>query len=74
MEELDLVLNLHGESPSTPGSDVTVLNAEERFLPTLFKLHEVSIKFSILDKDLVPYNSVSVLNSAHVLLRILDVY
>jgi dihydroorotase len=40
MEELDIVLNLHGESPSTPGSDVTVLNAEERFLPTLLMLHQ----------------------------------
>lgn len=39
MEEHDLVLNLHGEVPSTPGSDVTVLNAEAAFLPTLHDLH-----------------------------------
>lgn len=37
MEEEDLVLNLHGESP--PGKDITVLNAEEAFLPTLLDLH-----------------------------------
>ncbi|CAD6582902.1 MAG: hypothetical protein ASARMPREDX12_001119 [Alectoria sarmentosa] len=37
MMEQDLVLNLHGECPSR--DDVTVLNAEERFLPTLLKLH-----------------------------------
>ncbi|KAF2271691.1 Dihydroorotase [Westerdykella ornata] len=49
MERQDLVLNLHGEVPSTPShapitsssSDraVTVLNAEPAFLPTLAKLH-----------------------------------
>lgn len=37
MEEEDMILNLHGEVPS--GGDVTVLNAEERFLPTLLDLH-----------------------------------
>jgi dihydroorotase len=38
MEDEDLVLNLHGESP--PGNDITVLNAEEAFLPTLLDLHQ----------------------------------
>jgi dihydroorotase len=37
MEEEDMILNLHGES--SPTKDVTVLNAEERFLPTLSDLH-----------------------------------
>lgn len=37
MEEHGLILNLHGESP--PGDDITILNAEEAFLPTLFDLH-----------------------------------
>lgn len=37
MERQDMVLNLHGECPS--GSDITVLNAEEKFLPTLELLH-----------------------------------
>jgi dihydroorotase len=40
MEKHDLVLNLHGEMPSGPDSDITVLNAEEAFLPTLLKLHQ----------------------------------
>jgi dihydroorotase len=40
MEKQNMVLNLHGETPSTPGSDITVLNAEERFLPTLLDLHQ----------------------------------
>ena len=39
MERQDMILNLHGESPSTADSDITVLNAEERFLPTLKSLH-----------------------------------
>lgn len=37
MEEYDLVLNLHGEAPASPM--ITVLNAEETFLPTLLDLH-----------------------------------
>jgi dihydroorotase len=40
MEEHDLVLNLHGEVPSDPKSDITVVNAEEAFLPTLIKIHQ----------------------------------
>jgi len=40
MEKYDLVLNLHGEVPSDPGSDITELNAEEAFLPTLIMLHQ----------------------------------
>ncbi|KAG0130449.1 hypothetical protein HOY82DRAFT_371602 [Tuber indicum] len=37
MEKHDLVLNLHGESPSS--ETTTILNAEETFLPTLLDLH-----------------------------------
>ncbi|KAF2835890.1 Metallo-dependent hydrolase [Patellaria atrata CBS 101060] len=37
MERQGLVLNLHGECPS--GGAITVLNAEEKFLPTLHLLH-----------------------------------
>lgn len=37
MEEHDMVLNLHGESPSS--ETTTILNAEESFLPTLLDLH-----------------------------------
>lgn len=40
MEQSGLVLNLHGECPSTPGSDIDVLNAEPRFLPVLKTLHD----------------------------------
>lgn len=46
MEKQDLVLNLHGESPS--GKDVTVLNAEETFLHTLMDLHKRFPKLRIV--------------------------
>jgi len=48
MQEHDLVLNLHGEAPSTPASAfmsndgkeaITVLNAEAAFLSTLHRIH-----------------------------------
>lgn len=38
MQEVGLVLNLHGEVPSDK-KDVTILNAEAKFLPTLKDLH-----------------------------------
>ncbi|KAH9835955.1 Translation factor GUF1, mitochondrial [Teratosphaeria destructans] len=40
MEKVDMVLNLHGELPPSAGKDITVLNAEEAFLPTLLDLHK----------------------------------
>ncbi|KAF8539804.1 hypothetical protein BDD12DRAFT_917264 [Trichophaea hybrida] len=46
MEEHDLVLNLHGESPSS--ETTTILNAEETFLPTLLALHERFPKLRIV--------------------------
>jgi len=38
MEEEGVVLNLHGEVPSSPAEGVTVMNAESKFLPTLTNL------------------------------------
>lgn len=42
MQEKGLVLNLHGEKPSShdSGEDIHVLNAELKFLPALAKLHK----------------------------------
>ena len=48
MERQDMILNLHGETPREPGSDITVLNAEERFLPTLLDLHKRFPKLRII--------------------------
>lgn len=46
MERQGIILNLHGEVPSQ--GDVTVLSAEERFLPTLLQLHEKFPKLRII--------------------------
>lgn len=53
MEEEDLVLNLHGEAPpSSPtasaSEQITVLNAEAAFLPTLKVLHQKFPKLRIV--------------------------
>ncbi|KAI3405415.2 URA4 [Candida oxycetoniae] len=50
MQELGLVLNLHGEKPSTKeeGDDINVINAEPRFLPALRKLHDDFPKLKIV--------------------------
>ncbi|KAI0320617.1 Dihydroorotase [Amylostereum chailletii] len=40
MEEVDLVLNLHGEIPSDSNANVHIINAEAHFLPHLRKIHE----------------------------------
>ncbi|KAJ5676534.1 dihydroorotase [Penicillium maclennaniae] len=46
MERQNMILNLHGEIPSK--GDVTVLSAEERFLPTLLELHARFPKLRII--------------------------
>lgn len=48
MEKHDLVLNLHGEVPSGPGSGITDLTAEEAFLPTLVILNQRFPKLRIV--------------------------
>ena len=40
MQEVGMILNLHGEIPSDPDSDVCVLNAERLFLKHLVQLHK----------------------------------
>ncbi|KAL0942484.1 dihydroorotase [Colletotrichum truncatum] len=49
MEEVDLILCLHGECPSHAGSDITTLNAESKFLPTLKALHANHHLFITID-------------------------
>ncbi|KAF8897271.1 dihydroorotase [Infundibulicybe gibba] len=39
MQEVDMVLNLHGEVPSDPTTNTHILNAESSFLPHLHSLH-----------------------------------
>jgi dihydroorotase len=48
MEQEGMVLNLHGECPSDSHKDICVMNAEEKFLPELKKLHEAFPKLKIV--------------------------
>ncbi|KAF2655999.1 Dihydroorotase [Lophiostoma macrostomum CBS 122681] len=58
MEKVDMILNLHGEVPSTPAHShtssakdataITILNAEPAFLPTLLTLHSKFPKLRII--------------------------
>ena len=43
-----MILNIHGELPSAAGSDITVLSAEEAFLPTFLDLHKRFPKLRII--------------------------
>jgi dihydroorotase len=48
MQEVDMVLNLHGEIPSDPSANICVINAEPAFLPHLRKLHTTFPKLRIV--------------------------
>lgn len=48
MEKQDMILNLHGEVPSSATNDITVLSAEEAFLPTFKDLHKRFPKLRII--------------------------
>jgi dihydroorotase len=48
MQEVDMVLNLHGEIPSNASTNTHVLNAEVQFLPHLCKLHATFPKLRIV--------------------------
>jgi dihydroorotase len=48
MEEEGVVLNLHGEVPSSAADGVTVMNAEIRFIPVLKGLAEKYPKLKIV--------------------------
>ncbi|KAG9238099.1 hypothetical protein BJ875DRAFT_86996 [Amylocarpus encephaloides] len=48
MEQCGMVLNLHGECPSDHSRNITILNAENLFLPTLKTLHENFPKLKIV--------------------------
>ncbi|CAG8667173.1 17035_t:CDS:2 [Racocetra persica] len=48
MEEVGLILNLHGELPSDADQDICVMNAEEKFLVHLKQLHNDFPKLKIV--------------------------
>jgi dihydroorotase len=50
MEQCGMVLNLHGECPSDHGKNITILNSEALFIPTLKSLHAKFPKVSEIRK------------------------
>ncbi|KAL0949881.1 hypothetical protein HGRIS_009914 [Hohenbuehelia grisea] len=48
MEEVGMVLNLHGEVPSDSSANISVLNAEPAFLPWLHRIHAQFPKLRIV--------------------------
>ncbi|KAJ7086619.1 Dihydroorotase [Mycena epipterygia] len=48
MQRVDMVLNLHGEVPSDPATNIHILNAEPQFLPHLHSLHKAFPRLRIV--------------------------
>lgn len=48
MQEVGMVLNIHGEAASDYQNNVTIMNAEDRFLPVLAKLHRMFPRLKIV--------------------------
>ncbi|KAF5393547.1 hypothetical protein D9757_000275 [Collybiopsis confluens] len=48
MQDVDMVLNLHGEVPSDATNNIHILNAEPSFLPHLHKLHKTFPRLRIV--------------------------
>ncbi|KAK4455751.1 putative dihydroorotase [Podospora aff. communis PSN243] len=63
MEDEGIVLNLHGEVPSSPADGVTVMNAESRFLPTLKSLVEKFPKLKIVLEHCTTADAVAAVRS-----------
>jgi dihydroorotase len=63
MEKHDLVLNLHGEVPTSLGSDITDLNAEKLFLPTLTMLNQRFPNLRIVPKHCTTAAAVTAVRS-----------
>jgi dihydroorotase len=48
MQELGMVLQFHGEMPSSAGPEICIMNAEQRFLPQLERIHAQFPKLKII--------------------------
>lgn len=48
MEEVGMVLNIHGECPSDAKKNITIMNAESSFLPTLKEIHTKFPKLKVV--------------------------
>ncbi|ORY35858.1 dihydroorotase [Naematelia encephala] len=63
MEEEGLVLNLHGEVPSDPAKNISILNAEKHFLTHLTKLADDFPKLRIVLEHATTAEAISTVSS-----------
>ncbi|KAK3719225.1 dihydroorotase [Vermiconidia calcicola] len=63
MERENMILNIHGELPPSAGEDITVLSAEEAFLPTFLDLHHRFPKLRIILEHCTSAAAIKAVNS-----------
>ncbi|ORZ29972.1 hypothetical protein BCR44DRAFT_1480643 [Catenaria anguillulae PL171] len=63
MEEEDMILHLHGECPSSEEHNITILNAESKFLTHLAKLHKAFPKLRIILEHATTADAVNMVKS-----------
>ncbi|EHK96153.1 putative dihydroorotase [Glarea lozoyensis 74030] len=63
METSGMVLNLHGECPSDHTKNITILNAESNFLPTLKSLHAKFPKLKIVLEHCTTADAIAAVNA-----------
>ncbi|CZT41249.1 probable dihydroorotase [Rhynchosporium secalis] len=62
MEQCGMVLNLHGECPSDHAKNITILNAESKFLETLEGLHSMFPKLKIVLEHCTTKDAIETVN------------
>jgi dihydroorotase len=63
MQEVGMVLNIHGEAASDYQNDVTIMNAEDSFLPVLQKLHRLFPRLKIVMEHLTTASACDMIRS-----------
>ncbi|KAI9187863.1 dihydroorotase [Blastocladiella emersonii ATCC 22665] len=63
MEEAGMILNLHGECPSSEEHNITILNAEAKFLRHLAKIHAAFPKLRIVLEHATTADAVAMVKS-----------
>ncbi|KAK0121451.1 hypothetical protein ONS95_009745 [Cadophora gregata] len=62
MEQCGMVLNLHGECPSDHAKNITILNAESKFLETLEGLHSMFPELKIVLEHCTTKDAIEAVN------------
>ncbi|KAL2071567.1 hypothetical protein VTL71DRAFT_12802 [Oculimacula yallundae] len=62
MEQCGMVLNLHGECPSDHAKNITILNAESKFLETLEGLHSMFPELKIVLEHCTTKDAIDAVN------------